>query len=144
MPLFDDLLPAQTDSPEATMALGARLAGRLEAGDVLALYGDLGAGKTHLIKGICEALGVDPGGVSSPTFALVNEYAGRDLAIAHVDAYRIERPEELVEIGVEEYLEGEALALVEWPERAEDFLPSHTLRLRLTHQGESARRIEVL
>ncbi len=142
------LLPVETASPEETLALGARLAPLLAPGDVVALYGDLGAGKTHLVKGIAQGLGVDPESVSSPTFTLVNEYAGRDpagapLALYHLDVYRIEQLRELEEIGVEEILWGEGLCLVEWPERMEALLPPHTLRLRLLHGEGDRRRIEI-
>jgi tRNA threonylcarbamoyladenosine biosynthesis protein TsaE len=133
------LLPAETASPEETLALGERLAAHLRPGDVLALYGDLGAGKTHLVKGIARGLGADPEDVSSPTFTLVNEYATRP-PLYHLDAYRIARLGELEEIGVEEILHGDGLCVVEWPERLGPMLPPHTLRLRLTH-GEGDRRL---
>jgi tRNA threonylcarbamoyladenosine biosynthesis protein TsaE len=143
-PLYS-LLPAETASPEETLALGERLAPLLVPGDVLALYGDLGAGKTHLVKGIARGLGADPEDVSSPTFTLVNEYATRDaegapLPLYHLDAYRIERLRELEEIGAEELLHGDGLCVVEWPERMEPLLPPGTIRLRLLH-GEGDRRL---
>ncbi|HYE96933.1 MAG TPA: tRNA (adenosine(37)-N6)-threonylcarbamoyltransferase complex ATPase subunit type 1 TsaE [Rubricoccaceae bacterium] len=137
-----DLLPAETASPEETLALGARLAAHLGPGDVVALYGDLGAGKTHLVKGIARGLGVDAEDVSSPTFTLVNEYAGAAFPVYHLDAYRTERPEELLDFGAEEYLDGDGLCLVEWPERMEALLPARTLRLRLTHLDANRRRVE--
>lgn len=137
-------LPATTDSPDATRALGAALAADLRAGDVVALHGDLGAGKTHLVQGLCEALGVPRARISSPTFALVHEYDGRDFPIVHLDAYRLDDPRELLDIGIEEYLDGDALALVEWPELATPFLPPHTFHLRLSHVGPSVRRVEQL
>ena len=136
-----DLLPARTASPPATLDLGRQLAAALAPGDVVALYGDLGAGKTHLVKGICAALGVPEAIVTSPTVTIVNEYAG-PVPIYPIDAYRIKRPEELFEMGFEEYLRGDGLALIEWPERVEALLPPGTLRLRLTHDGD-ARRIEL-
>ncbi len=135
------LLPAETPSAAATMALGRRLAAHLGPGDVVALYGDLGAGKTHLVKGICAALGVAEAAVTSPTFTLVNEYAGRDFPVYHLDAYRVRRIEEFFELGYEEYVYGEGLCLVEWPEKLEGLLPPHTLRLRLEHLGGDRRRI---
>ncbi len=135
------LLPAETPSAAATMALGRRLAAHLGPGDVVALYGDLGAGKTHLVKGICAALGVPEAAVTSPTFTLVNEYAGRDFPVYHLDAYRVRRIEEFFELGYEEYVYGEGLCLVEWPEKLEGLLPPHTLRLRLEHLGGHLRRI---
>lgn len=125
------------------MALGERLAAHLGAGDVVALYGDLGAGKTHLVKGIARALGVPPEAVSSPTFALVHEYDGT-LPIYHFDAYRIEHPDELYELGYEEYFYGAGLCLIEWPARIEALLPDDAIRLRLSHRGSDRRLIELL
>ena len=140
--LSDVLLPTETDSTDATLALGRRLATHLEAGDVVALYGDLGAGKTHLVKGICAAHGVPVAAVTSPTFTLVNEYAGDAFSIYHLDAYRIERLQEFFELGYEEYFYGDGLCLIEWPAHVEPLLPEHTLRLRLTHLGGNRRRID--
>ena len=143
------LLPAETSTPKETQALGAALAGALSPGAVLALYGDLGAGKTQLVKGLCAALGVPSEEVRSPTFTLLHEYAGRTpggraLPLYHVDAYRIEQPGELFELGYEEYFYGNGVCLVEWPSRIEALLPEGVLRLRLTHQGGNRRRIELI
>ena len=113
----------------------------LQPGDVLALYGDLGAGKTHLVKGLCAGLGIPAASVSSPTFTLVNEYDGA-LPVYHFDAYRIERTEEFFELGYETYFFGDGVCLVEWPERVEALIPDHAIRLRLTHLGGDRRRIE--
>lgn len=135
------LLPAETASVEETMTLGERLAAHLGPGNVVALYGDLGAGKTHLVKGIARALGVDETAVSSPTFTIVHEYAG-NIPIFHLDAYRVEDPDEFYELGYENYFFGEGLCLIEWPSRIESFLPGDAIRLRLTHQGGDRRRIE--
>ena len=137
---LDALLPAETDAPAETLALGRRLADALAPGAVLALYGDLGAGKTHLVKGLCEGLGVDPDGVASPTFTLLHEYAGR-LPVYHFDAYRLERPEQFAALGPDEYFDGGGVSVVEWPERVEAFLPADAVRLRLTHLGPTRRRI---
>ncbi len=136
-------LPAETDGPEATLDVGERLARTLRPGCVVALYGDLGAGKTHLAKGIARGLGAEPDDVSSPTFTLVQEYAGR-LPIYHLDLYRIERPAELDGLGLDELFEGDGVCVVEWPERAEGRLPDDTIRLRLTHLGGDRRRIALM
>ena len=138
---FEDVLPVETASADETMALGERLAALFQAGDVVALYGDLGAGKTHLVKGIARGLGVPAAAVSSPTFTIVQEYDG-ELPIYHIDAYRIQHPDEFFELGYEEYLYGDGLCLIEWPARVEDLLPDATIRLRLSHQGGDQRRIE--
>ena len=142
--ISEALLPAETDSTDATLALGGRLATHLGAGDVVALYGNLGAGKTHLVKGICAAYGVPEATVTSPTFTLVNEYAGDAFPIYHLDAYRIERLQELYELGYEEYFFGDGLCLIEWPAHVEALLPEYTIGLRLTHLGGNRRRIERL
>ena len=135
-----DLLPAETASAAETVRLGESVGRELEPGDVVALTGDLGAGKTHLAKGIAAALGVDPATVTSPTFALVQEHA--DGALLHLDLYRIESAAEADRLGLGEMLDGDAIALVEWPERAADWLPTRTIWLRLSHLGADRRRVE--
>ena len=135
-----DLLPAETASADETVALGRRLAATLEPGDVVALSGDLGAGQTHLAKGIAAGLGVPPESVTSPTFALVQEHG--DGALLHLDLYRIESGEEAGRLGLGELLDGDAVALVEWPERAAGWLPAGTVWLRLVHLGGDRRRVE--
>ncbi len=135
-----DLLPTVTASPDETRALGRRLAGVLAPGDVVALHGGLGAGKTHLAKGIAEGLGVDPDDVTSPTFTLVHEHA--DGALLHLDLYRIETRGDAERLGLGELLSGDAIALVEWPDHAFGLLPPETLHLRLTPGDGDARRIE--
>lgn len=136
-----DILPAETASVDETMAVGERLAAHLRSGDIVALYGDLGTGKTHLVKGIARALGVNEVDVSSPTFTIVQEYAGA-WPIYHIDAYRVEHLDEFYELGYEDYFYGNGLCLVEWPDRVESLLPDDTIRLRLSHQGGDRRRIE--
>lgn len=137
----EPLLPAETASPEETMALGRALARTLRPGDVVALHGALGAGKTHLVKGVCAGLGIPPETVTSPTFTLAQEYAGR-LPVYHLDAYRVTDPLELVERGAAAYLDPEeGITLVEWPERIAPLLPRHALHLRLTHLGGNRRRL---
>lgn len=134
-------LPAETDGPAATEALGRRLAPHLPPGTVVALHGALGAGKTHLAKGICAALGVPPEEVVSPTFTLVHEYEGAGFPIYHMDAYRLERVEAFYDLGYEEYLYGDGLCLIEWPERVAPLLPPGTVHLYLAHAGADRRRI---
>ncbi|MEM1116020.1 MAG: tRNA (adenosine(37)-N6)-threonylcarbamoyltransferase complex ATPase subunit type 1 TsaE [Bacteroidota bacterium] len=137
---LDALLPAETDGPEATLALGRRLGARLEPGDVLALAGDLGAGKTHLAKGIAAGRGLAPEAVTSPTFTIVQEHG--DGALLHLDLYRIESDDELDRLGLGELLDGDAVALVEWPERGAAWLPARTVWLRITHLGGDRRRVD--
>ena len=122
----------------ATAALGAALGKAARAGDVIALSGPLGVGKTVLARGLLEALGHD-GEVPSPTFAIVQPYDLAPLPVWHADLYRIEQPEELDEIGLDCAEEG--LLLVEWPERAGERAWSHALRLTLDFADDGARRL---
>lgn len=138
---LSDLLPAETSGPDETRALGRALAARLAPGDVVALQGDLGAGKTHLAKGVAAGLGLDPEAVTSPTFTIVHEHG--DGALLHLDLYRIESGAEADRLGLGDLLDGDAIALVEWPERGAGWLPDRTLWLRITHLGGDRRRVEV-
>ena len=140
------LLPRETASVSETLALGAELAAFVEPGDVIALCGDVGAGKTHLAKGVARGLGVDPDEVSSPTFTLIQEYEGQLngalLPLYHFDLYRLEGPEALRAIGGEEYLWDDGVCLVEWPERASALLPPHTCWLQVSHLAADRRNVE--
>lgn len=127
--------------PEDTAAIGVALARQLRPGDVIALSGDLGAGKTTLARGLLQALGVD-GEVPSPSFPIVIPYAPPELAIPlwHVDLYRIDDPEELFELGLDEARADSAL-LIEWPERMGGILWPDALRLTIERDGADARRL---
>src|SRR6266851_4838787 len=117
--------------PGATQAFGQRLAERLFPGAVVALIGELGAGKTHFARAVAEGLGVaDSRVVTSPTFVLVQEYHGR-LPIYHFDAYRLRHSGEFLELGAHEYFEGKGVCLVEWADRVEDVLPKEHLRITM-------------
>ena len=119
-------------TPEAVREAGALLAPQLQPGDVLALCGDLGAGKTTLVRGLAQALGVPAEDVASPTFALVHFYHGREIDLVHADLYRIESEAEADAAGLREMLDDEhVIALVEWPESAPGLLPPHTIWLRV-------------
>jgi tRNA threonylcarbamoyl adenosine modification protein YjeE len=118
----------------ATDALAARIAPLLRAGDAVALWGDLGAGKTTLARAILRALGVSED-VPSPTFTLVQTYETQHLAVAHLDLYRLKQGRELEQLGFAEMLDDGAV-LVEWPERAPEYLPDATLHVRLKLDGE--------
>ncbi len=133
----------QTDSPAATGAFGALLAQGLEAGDFIALEGDLAAGKTSLIKGLAAGLGYT-GPVTSPTFSLLQIYEGGRLPLYHFDVYRLKRPEELEDIGYEDYFYGEGVAAVEWSNETAAYLPANRIELRLStgvSQDQDQRRI---
>ena len=125
---------------EGTEALGRALAGRLRAGDVVALFGTLGAGKTTLARGVLRGLGFE-GDVASPTFPIVQAYAPPEarLPLWHVDLYRIERAREIEELGLDEALEAAAL-VIEWPERLPALWPE-ALRLTLEVKPEGARAL---
>ena len=120
----------------ATEALGTAIASRLRRGDTVLLEGDLGSGKTTLARAILTALGIREN-VPSPTFTLAQGYAAKHLAITHYDLYRLKRPQEMEELGLEEALEDGAV-LIEWPERAQGRLPPDALFVRL--EAESERR----
>lgn len=111
-----------------TESLGERLGSRLRAGDVLALYGGLGAGKTAFVRGVARGLGIQ-GRVTSPTFTLVNEYEGR-IPLFHFDLYRLSGSQELFDLGWDEYLDRGGVCAVEWSENARELFDSIPLRLR--------------
>lgn len=122
----------------ATLALGGRLAAPLRPGSVIALNGELGAGKTTLVRGLVAGLGsADP--VSSPTFALVHEYRGGRLPVSHFDWYRLGDEAELWALGWEEYLDGGGVVVVEWAGRFPAALPSAALRWSLSHDAAGGR-----
>ena len=126
----------------ATAALGAALADALPDGCVVALCGTLGAGKTRLVQAIAEANGVDRREVVSPTFVLIHEYQGRR-PIYHLDAYRIRDEAEFLDLGPEEYFEGEGLTLVEWADRVVGCLPADRVAVYVEVTGPESRRFEI-
>ncbi|HAC14831.1 MAG TPA: tRNA (adenosine(37)-N6)-threonylcarbamoyltransferase complex ATPase subunit type 1 TsaE [Bacteroidetes bacterium] len=128
----------KTNSPEETLLFGEEIAKELESGDVLCLHGDLGAGKTHFVKGIARGLGVNETHVNSPTFTLINEYRG-SFPIYHFDAYRINNDQEVVELGVDEYFYGDGICLIEWPEKMKNFLPENSVHITIQKDNESSR-----
>ncbi len=129
-----------TNSAAETRELGKRLAEKLEAGDVILLEGDLGAGKSEFARGTAAGLGVQET-VTSPSFTILNVYESGRLPLYHFDWYRLESSEELYELGMDEYLGGNGIALVEWPEQCPDAVPEDCLRIRITATGENSRRI---
>lgn len=111
-----------------------------EGHTLMAFYGSMGAGKTTFIKALCEELGVEDE-VTSPTFAIVNEYLASDGPIYHFDFYRIKRQEEVLDIGFEEYAFSGRLCLMEWPELIEDYLPEETLKITISAEADGRRII---
>lgn len=126
-----------TSSAEETREWARRLAERARAGDVIALEGDLGAGKTTFAQGLAQGLGA-PGVVNSPTFTIVKEYPGR-VPLYHMDAYRIE--DEFEELGLEEYFYGDGVTVVEWASRVPSLLPENLLTIRVNRLSEDEREL---
>ena len=129
-----------TEGPEETVRLGEELAHMLRPGDVVALVGELGSGKTTLVKGIAQGLFVkEP--VISPSFLLARSYRGR-MPLHHLDAYRVNSPEELVEVGLLELLPPEeGVTVVEWADRVEELIPPGSLWVHLEHLDQDRRRL---
>ena len=131
-----------TNSAAETRALGERLASGLQPGDTVILEGELGAGKSELARGIARGLGVTDT-VTSPSFTILNVYESGRCPLYHFDWYRLESEEELYELGMDEYLGGDGVAVVEWAERCPDAVPEKRIRIRLEVTGEETRRIEI-
>jgi len=128
---------------EETEQWGRRLGALLFPGAVVALVGQLGAGKTHLTRAIAEGLGVrNPAAVNSPTFVLIQEYPAR-LPIYHFDAYRLSGPREFQELGTDEYFHGDGVCIVEWADKVDATLPAEHLRIEIHVLNENARRFEL-
>ena len=132
----------ETNSAAETEALGARIAERLRPGDVVLLSGEMGAGKTTLVRGACRALGV-PGPVTSPTFTIGQQYGGGRMPVSHLDLYRLQTLEGEDPALLEDYLRPEGVAFVEWPAAGSGRLGRPALEVRLAHEDEQRRRIEV-
>ncbi len=132
-----------TESPEETFELAGQVGGRYRDAPAFYLEGDLGAGKTVFAKGLAGVHGVDPKSVTSPTFALVERHGEGIRPFYHLDLYRIERPEELDELGIEEMEEEGAVVVVEWPEKLGRFRRKDAVRVRLRVLGPTRRRIEI-
>ena len=138
-----------TSAAETTL-LGETFAKKyLNPGTVIAIFGDLGAGKTQFVKGIARACGIDEHELTSPTYSLANEYQctfpnGEKTTLFHLDCYRFEKPEELLELGIEDYLHPMSGAtVVEWAERIERYLPEKRINVRIEVKGESERLITI-
>ncbi|MSP12782.1 MAG: tRNA (adenosine(37)-N6)-threonylcarbamoyltransferase complex ATPase subunit type 1 TsaE [Chloroflexi bacterium] len=131
-----------SQSPKETLALGHKLGWGLRAGDVLCLDGNLGAGKTMLTKGIGNALGINQP-IISPTFTLIREYVtsnGRP-PLYHIDLYRLESPEALASLGLEEYLYGDGICVIEWAQRAQASWPAETLWIQIDILSDTMRHL---
>ena len=132
-----------THSARETEELGKSLAEKLRPGTVLAFTGDLGAGKTTLTRGIAEGFGITIP-VTSPTYTIVNEYNQGHLPLIHFDMYRLSSPDELFEIGWEDYLRQNAIFVVEWSENIQAALPPDTIYVQMEKVGETSRKITMI
>ncbi len=130
------------DSENDTCEFGERLAGVLSPGAMVALVGDLGAGKTLLVKAIAAAFDVPADQVSSPTFTLIQEYAGR-VPLRHCDTYRLRDPDEFLDLGLDELFARDGIALVEWADRVSHLMPRDVLKIQIEITSPDARRFEV-
>jgi tRNA threonylcarbamoyladenosine biosynthesis protein TsaE len=131
-----------TKSPEETKKLGKELSKLVKPGDLIAFYGELGAGKTCFIQGISQELEVK-GYVTSPSFTIVNEYQGR-IPIYHFDLFRLDNAEEILELGYEEYFYGEGLTVIEWAEKIEQLLPKEYLKIDIKFKDRNQRTISFI
>ncbi len=131
-----------SNSPDETIAFGVDFAQELKDGDIVCLEGELGAGKTHFVKGLAEGLGIDREEVRSPTFTLIHEYTG-SISLYHFDCYRMESPREAVEIGAEEYFYGEGVSVIEWPERIESIIPPEAIWISIEIPDKKTRKFVI-
>lgn len=129
-----------THSAEETRALGAKLAAQLQRGDVVLLQGDLGAGKSEFARGVARGLDVQ-GPVPSPSFTILNMYDEGRIPLYHFDWYRIHDPDEIGEMGFEEQIGGDGVALIEWSEQAPEYVPDRALDVRIRAVDENTREI---
>ncbi len=143
-----DTIEIITESAQETIELGKKIAAAMHGGQIIALIGNLGSGKTHIIKGIAQGLNApDPTRVCSPTFVLINEYAARggELTLYHIDAYRLNSVREFELLGFEDFCRPDAIVLIEW---ADKVMPALTgldmVKIELSHEGQNKRRIQII
>ena len=130
-------------SVKQTEDIAAELARTLKPGQCIALHGHLGAGKTQFVRGLVRALGGNPRAVSSPTFVLLNVYAGGRLTVYHLDAYRVAGADDFDAIGFPELLEQPGVVVVEWAERVAGLLPADAIHIHIEHAGEGRRQLDI-
>jgi len=126
---------------EQTRRLGAHLGKLLLPGDLVLLEGEFGTGKTTFTQGVAKGLGIDSRYVNSPTFTLINEYKAGKKRLAHVDIYRLENHEQIATLGLDDYLEGPYITVIEWPEGAAPWLPPDRLVVKFQHLNETKRTV---
>ena len=131
-----------SNSPDVTMSIGFEFSKEIKAGDIIAIEGEIGAGKTTFIKGILKGLGYK-GNVNSPTYTLINEYQANS-KIIHIDCYREKNINRWIDIGFIDYLNDNNIIIIEWPEYIRKILPSDTIDIYIKHIEESIREIKIL
>ena len=129
-------------SPGETESFGHTIGRLLRGGEVLALIGELGVGKTALVRGLVAGLGIPAASVTSPTYLIVHEYQGR-IPVIHIDLYRLQRPEEIESIGLSDYLTDDVVVAIEWADRFPRLLPEDRLEVRLAHRTRMSRTVRV-
>jgi tRNA threonylcarbamoyladenosine biosynthesis protein TsaE len=135
------MLTLTLQSEQETERLGRALADVLPPGTVVGLIGTLGAGKTRLVQAVATALGVPVGSVTSPTFVLVNEYRQGRVPVFHFDTYRLKDDDEFLELGPDEYFDGDGLSFVEWADRVDHLLPEDRVEVEFEVTGDTERRV---
>lgn len=135
-------ITVKTNSPEETIKLGEKIGALLRGGDVIAYSGGLGAGKTTITRGISVGLGLGDE-VTSPTFSLVNEYAGNQQTLYHFDMYRISSPDDLETTGFYDYMDGDSVLAIEWSENIESELPQNTIYIHIERIDDETRKITI-
>jgi tRNA threonylcarbamoyladenosine biosynthesis protein TsaE len=134
----------QTKNTSETIRLGKRIGGHLSPGDVVALAGELGTGKTQLIKGLVAGVGAGkPTYITSPSFTLINEYRGK-IPFYHIDLYRLNSEKEARELGLEEYFQGEGITAVEWADKIPSLLPKEMLSIHIHYTGKHTRSVQII
>ncbi|MDX1585522.1 MAG: tRNA (adenosine(37)-N6)-threonylcarbamoyltransferase complex ATPase subunit type 1 TsaE [Balneolaceae bacterium] len=131
-----------SESVDQTKKFAADFTRGLHPGDVVCLKGDLGAGKTHFVKGMATTFDIDESKVQSPTFTLINEYRGT-MPLYHFDCYRMESVHEALEIGAEEYFYGEGVSVIEWPERIREIIPAEAVWITITSLAPTKRKFVI-
>lgn len=132
----------ESRSETETKDIGRKLGEKLKPGDVVCLYGELGTGKTTMVKGIASALGMDERDITSASFTIIAAY-DTDIPFYHIDLYRV-ASRELSELGLHEYLGTDGIAVIEWAERAEGEFPDNSIKVRLNYKGKNSREIEIV
>ncbi len=133
----------QTQTTSETIRIGISIGSWLRPGDVVALVGELGAGKTHLIKGLASGVGIrNANYIASPSFTLINEYPGK-ISFYHIDLFRLEREKEAEELGLEDYFQGGGITAIEWADKIPTLLPKEMLLIHIAYKGKKSRSLEI-